>query len=666
MAPAYPPLLMSDTIGYTPERVPNITNYSGWIPSSTVMKGPIQNYRGQGLIKVAIAPAQYRCNHTLRTFSMIKYKVSFLYKGTIVKGKNYVSNSADRNISLSDHFLENTTLNYSLSRNGRQHIRKNSNRPNNTAELDNRGYLIITTDNFLDSVNEFAEWKRTKGFNVSIFSKPVGEWTPTLIKETIAYQYDIAKTTFPIYYLLIVGDVEYVPTDTLGNIQTHISDFYYGHQALRYDTLCIHQGRIPVKTQQEATTVLQKIINYEKNPPIDASFYKTISNIAYFDNKNMYDYEYLNMASLSEQILQYLVNQIPSNYTVNRMYKAEEEASPLLWFNKDSIPVNLRKNNYNWDATYNDIVDATNQGNSIMFYNGHGSEGYWLNLNFGEHHFMKLHNNNKTPVVFSWTCNTGNFGYQWLCFAEKFLKHENGGCVGIYANTNESYNIYSVKIIQNMIDAIWPGFLPFINGDMGMTFPECITPMFSLGEILDYSLHKVVESSNYHSSSDFRLYEAEILHCFGDPSMMLYTDTPNYFSKPDITIRNDSLFVETSDGDARISFHAVNSFHKASYIGSRASFKMRNKNVIVCIDRHNSIPYIIRASSDGFIQNESINDNRVYINDSTIKIGKNVTTTKPEGNVVFDGADVIINGTNVELHPGTSIINSNVMINTTQ
>lgn len=29
MAPAYPPLLMSDTIGYTPERVPNITNYSG-------------------------------------------------------------------------------------------------------------------------------------------------------------------------------------------------------------------------------------------------------------------------------------------------------------------------------------------------------------------------------------------------------------------------------------------------------------------------------------------------------------------------------------------------------------------------------------------------------------------------------------------------------------
>ena len=36
---------------------------------------------------------------------------------------------------------------------------------------------------------------------------------------------------------------------------------------------------------------------------------------------------------------------------------------------------------------------------------------------------------------------------------------------------------------------------------------------------------------------------------------------------------------------------------------------------------------------------------------------------KPEGNVLIDGANVVIKGNTVELRPGTTIINSNVQIN---
>lgn len=124
--------------------------------------------------------------------------------------------------------------------------------------------------------------------------------------------------------------------------------------------------------------------------------------------------------------------------------------------------------------------------------------------------------------------------------------------------------------------------------------------------------------------------------------------------------------METTDGDARISFHAVGAFYKSSYIGNHAAFKMRNKDVVVCVDRHNYIPFVVKISSDGFIQNENINDNRVYNNSSTIKIGSNVTTTKASGDVVIDGANVTINAANVELHPGTTIVNSNVIINKKQ
>ena len=62
------------------------------------------------------------------------------------------------------------------------------------------------------------------------------------------------------------------------------------------------------------------------------------------------------------------------------------------------------------------------------------------------------------------------------------------------------------------------------------------------------------------------------------------------------------------------------------------------------------------------IQNETISDNRTYIG-KTIKAGRSVTTTKPVGDVIINGANLVIQGGNVELHPGTTIINSNVEIN---
>lgn len=83
----------------------------------------------------------------------------------------------------------------------------------------------------------------------------------------------------------------------------------------------------------------------------------------------------------------------------------------------------------------------------------------------------------------------------------------------------------------------------------------------------------------------------------------------------------------------------------------------------ICIDRHNCIPYIVEVKRSDFIQNETIDDNRIYVNSSVLKIGNNVTTTKPVGDVIINGANITIKGNKVELHSGTTIMNSNVEIN---
>ncbi len=640
LAPAYPPLLMSDTIGYTPERVPAIAPYNGWFPNCAVKKGNIQNYRGQGIINVVTLPVQYDYyTQTVRSFSMIKYMVSFSSNGRRVKGRDYVSETADNNISITDHFLENTTLNYSLSNNGRKNIQRRENdRSGLSSQLDNRSYLIITTDDFLDAVNEFAEWKRTKGFNVLIESKQQGEWTPSDIKELIEYRYDQMKNSYPIYYLLIVGDIEYVPSESFSNENNHISDYYYGHRPLRYDTLFIHQGRIPIKSNLEAEKVFSKIIKYEQSPILDMSFYNNITSAAYFHERTYIqnhslvhtNREHLNLVTLSEKIREYL----SGNYTINCIYKADNEITPLLWYNGDSIPNILRKPYFAWNGNASDISNKINSGSAFFIYSGHGSVTSWSSLYFGLNHINQLENENKLPFIISRACKTGNFGNDNSCLAELFMTRENKGCVGITAATEVSYEDTNTIMLTHFIDGIWPGFVSFISNDSTGMLQTCNEPMYTLGDVFDYSVNKILESYSSVPLSGWSIYEAEIEHYFGDPSIMLYTNTPLSISNPNVTVRNDSIFVETTDGEARISMHTdFGNRYTKSFVGNYGAFKIRNGTNILCIDRHNHIPYIVKFIKDEFIQNETITDKRNYLNSSAIKIGAHVTANRPEGEV---------------------------------
>lgn len=678
LAPAYPPLMISDTIGYNLQNVPDIEPYTGLYPRSATRLGHIRFYRGQGMVGVATMPVHYNCQtHTVRSFSMIKYMVSFMSNGNQVKGRNYVSATCHDNISYTDHFLENNTLNYSLSSNGLRNIGMRDGTQNSIP--DNKGYLIITTNDFLDAVNEFAEWKRTKGFKVMVESKSKGQWTVNDIKDRIAYIYDqnqISNT--PLYYLLIVGDNDFVPAESFSyhyvNTYQYVSDFYYG--SLRYSTNDIYKGRVSVNTNQEASTILHKIMDYESNPPIDDNFYKDITTIAYYDDKGTYghihnfsyNYEQLDMVTTCELLNNFLTTSIDSSLVIHRLYKADNDANPLMWHNnQDSIPFFLRKPQYNWHVYPYDINTRFDNGSFFVLYKGHGSPTTWDSFDSYGADIQYLHNGNKTPVVFSQGCSNGKFDYNLVninCFAESLLKKSNGGCVAIVAPTEKAFTDEESILNRRMLDSIWPGFVSYCDNDTLNGLSPNI-PVYTLGEILNDGHVAMINRQIFDDEDhDPYIYNARIFHLFGDPSMMIYTAKPQEFPTPLISVRNDSVFVVITDGeDARISYHTPGKSLRGSFIGTIATFRMAYDNVIVCIDRHNYIPYIVTVSKENFIQNETISDTRIYTNSGTVKVGKNVTTTKPEGNVLIDGANVVIKGNTVELCPGTTITNSNVQIN---
>jgi hypothetical protein len=288
-------------------------------------------------------------------------------------------------------------------------------------------------------------------------------------------------------------------------------------------------------------------------------------------------------------------------------------------------------------------------------------------LGFKTSNLTQLENSVFQPVVFSITCLTGKYSKN-DCFAVSFLKRKHGGCVSIIAAYEKSFSGYNDSLTEGLFNAIWPvpGLTYHLPSYSGSTFPQINTPSFDMGSIMDYGLFYM---SNYGLLSNNPVvnhnifYTREIFHLYGDPSMMMYTEQPIPIEQPSIFVKGDTIKVRTTDGDARISFHTLGTASEVdSYLGSSVNYITTADSVNICIDRHNCIPYIFTYHRNEYIQNDTISDNHTYLG-KNIKAGRNVTTTKPEGDVVFNGANIVIQGGNVELHPGTTIINSNVEIN---
>jgi hypothetical protein len=143
----------------------------------------------------------------------------------------------------------------------------------------------------------------------------------------------------------------------------------------------------------------------------------------------------------------------------------------------------------------------------------------------------------------------------------------------------------------------------------------------------------------------------------------MYTAKPQNFANLAISKTGNTIYVQTNDGAARIVFYNPLTENVLSYYGNSAQITSDADSLIICVDRHNYVPYVLQYYKNNlYIQNETINNSQNYWGQN-IMIGEHVTTTKPEGPVLIQNTNVKMKATSVELHPGTTITNSNVEIN---
>ena len=215
------------------------------------------------------------------------------------------------------------------------------------------------------------------------------------------------------------------------------------------------------------------------------------------------------------------------------------------------------------------------------------------------------------------------------------------------AATQESPSGYNDAFAYGMFDAIWPGFIPMYGLKNYSTYTSFIYPTYEVGDIMDLGLFRMKETWG-NSSTMWKLF-----HCFGDPSMMLYTENPRPLQDPTIRVIGDTLYVNVIDEECKINIVNNTTNVVQSYLGNAVILYVGDDNISVCIDKHNYVPYVWHK--DIYIQDEDIvASNREY-HAKNIKVGNHVTDQRPQGNVTITNSNITIKADNVVLDKGTRV-----------
>ncbi|MHA1834961.1 MAG: C25 family cysteine peptidase, partial [Candidatus Baldrarchaeia archaeon] len=402
-------------------------------------------------------------------------------------------------------------------------------------------YLIIVPLDWIDAVYPLAEWKTLKGLptyiatiehiNVSYAGKDLA-WK---IREFIKEAYD----KWGIQYVLLAGDVKFIPTRYIYNPDTEEgipsffpgdekpTDWYYAGldgiwdddgdgvygESSKYSIKDemdwepeVAIGRLPANSYRELETMVNKIITYETNPPIEeVEWFKTAvlcGGPIKLDNGYWQDFGVM----VKEKFKEFL----PYQTRIIRFYH------------------NTKVNN----ISRTNLIKMINNGACLVNIDSHGSPRglydtewwSWIlpDAFLGASDVSKLKNFARLPLIFAFSCLTAAFdietkGAWWYrsfwdtSLGEEFVKNPNGGAIAYVGWARVTWTVEEAE------ELFWRSFFDPDTGN----FRPGLALLFSkreFGKIFypkeDEILRKVYSS----------------WHLLGDPEITIWTDSPKRLS----------------------------------------------------------------------------------------------------------------------------------------
>jgi len=399
---------------------------------------------------------------------------------------------------------------------------------------DGADLIIVTTYDFMNAAETLKEWKSQKGFYTDIaYLEEIGS-TPQNIYAYLFVAYEV--WALPPTFVIFLGDSDIVPTyyipdqlsgGLMGSDRPYAcmdADF---HPDMGY-------GRISVDDEQQAFVVIDKIIQYEKNPPALSSFYEHAVTAGYFQDDEHNGYETRRFIKTSEEMRDFLLSE---NYDAERIYVTEGSVNPTnynngYYANGGPIPDELlRVNGFPWNGDETDITNAINTGTFMITHRDHGYTAGWGDPAYSINNLLQLTNEELLPMVFSINCQTAWFdsetdtdpGPSFECFCEEFLRKEDGGAVSTIGACRNSLSGYNDFLALGMIDGMWDNFIPSFGFETNGY----------LGYVLYHGLLAMEQMWGGYSTQ----YEFDIFHVIGDPTIQIWRELPQ-----EITAIHDICF----------------------------------------------------------------------------------------------------------------------------
>ncbi len=497
-----------------PEFIKNSSIYTNKksFPGKLVKESCLLNFRGTSLSTIQISPVQYNpVNNEIEVFTQLKVKINYAGGSfrSVARGKT------------------NTILE-KIAVNGKEVSNYYNNRNNISMRADDKyDIIVLSTPMFKEPLDELVKWQRQKGYEVLVDTRD--NWDSLTIKTVVKSFYDNNDQPG---YMLIFGDHDDVPgygpcgmpsvdTSLISDIPYVIvgSDKYFPAMA---------SGRISVSNNEEAWNVVNKILRYEKNPIDDPTFYNTFLMAAAFQDLNDDSYADRRFAETINDMYHYVIDSVNLGYTAERVFQTyygnNVSTEPTFWNNTEfsfgePIPEDLKKPNFPWDGDSLDIIREINEGKHIVAHRDHGNRRLWGHPRFDTANISQLENGEKTPIVFSVNCQTGQFKVE-DCFAEKF-HNKVDGAVGVVAAATNSISGGNDAFVYGLFDAIWP------NPGIVMTSPKVENPKVEDHEPI-YTIGDVILHGHLRAKASWGNFTKQYLlfHWFGDPTMEIRTGNP--------------------------------------------------------------------------------------------------------------------------------------------
>ncbi len=438
-------------------------------------------------------------------------------------------------------------------------------------------YLIITHDDFFKPAQELAAWKEKKGLITKIVNTTQITTTGPTANDIETYIQNAYDTWNPApTFVLLFGDSDHIPPHYLtphpsashGNFEIP-TDLHF--VTVEGDDIFqdIYIGRLSVNDFAQATTVVNKILEYERNPPSNADFYNQVTACALFQDEDTINnlgqvitsrngFEDRRFVLTSEEIRDYLTQ--VEGYDVDRIYWARDPDPALpdgqdptnyngagdmynMFDNGDPLPPDLLWPGFTWDGDTLDITNNITDGRFLIYHRDHGSSrnfwrhsplggGWganvdgWTHPDYDTGDIAGLMNDPLLPVVFSIECQCGWFDGEVdqqndpaltrnsESFCEEFVRQQGGGAIAAIGSARNSYSGYNDDMVRGFIDAIWPGFDPdFESGGL-----------YHLGQVITYG--KIYMATFRPPPDDLTTTTFEEFHLFGDPELSIWTEEP--------------------------------------------------------------------------------------------------------------------------------------------